>query len=448
MSDSARPDNRHLHRWERFGLVLLLVAVTAFGGLVLVRSAFQQSRKTDFGVYARAGHAVRTGLDLYAVTDDNAWHYCYPPPFAVLMVPLADPPAWESRGGYLPFWVSVVVWYAVSVLLTWRTVHVLAAAALPDTAPRTRRWWYARLVPLYVCVGGIGYTLSRGQVNILLLWLVAELFAATMRGRTVVAGLWLAAAVALKVIPGFLSLFHLVRGEWKAAIGLLAGSFILLGVVPSAIWGPTGAVELNRTMLRVVLAPGAVGEGDQTRAKELTGATATDSQSFQAVFHNWQHPDPRTRPTEFAPTTRLAHWAVGGLLTVVTVAAGWVGGNRSPTTALVFLGMLTAVMALLTPVSHMHYYAFGLPLVAGLWLDQLRRHPGAALVGGPVVGAVIVWGVLTALPLLPDRPFALAREMGLGTFSTVGLWTVGVVELLRGRCEQMPGRPAADRRAS
>ena len=170
------PGLRRLYLWERVGLGLLLLAVLAFGGLVLVRSAFQQSRKTDFDVYARAGYAVRAGLDLYQISDDNGWHYCYPPPFAVAMTPLADPLPWADRTGYLPFWASVAVWYLLSAALAWRTVHVLAAAVLPDTPRGTRRWWYARLVPLYVCVGGVGFTLGRGQVNVP---------AALVRGRAV-----------------------------------------------------------------------------------------------------------------------------------------------------------------------------------------------------------------------------------------------------------------------
>ena len=420
----------------------------AFGGLVLVRSAFQQSRKTDFDVYARAGYAVRAGLDLYQISDDNGWHYCYPPPFAVAMTPLADPLPWADRTGYLPFWASVAVWYLLSAALAWRTVHVLAAAVLPDTPRGTRRWWYARLVPLYVCVGGVGFTLGRGQVNVLLLWFVAELFAAAVRGRAFTAGLWLAAAVSLKVIPGFLSLFHLVRGEWKAAVGLFAGSLVLLGAVPAAVWGPAGAVEQNRTMLTAVLAPGAVGVGDTTRTEELTSAVSTDSQSFQAVFHNWQHPDPKTRPAEFAPATRLAHWAVGGLLTLATVAAGRVG-RRDRASSLVFLGCLCAVMMLLTPVSHMHYYALPLPLVAGLWLGELARRPTRPRwSAGRWSWAAVAWGVLTALPLFPGEPFEQARDFGLGAVATVGLWAVGVRQLVhvpatppRRRCHISPRFP-------
>ena len=430
LPDTLSPGDRRLYLWERAGLALLLLGVLAFGGLVLVRSAFQQSRKTDFGVYARAGYAVRAGLDPYQITDDNNWHYCYPPPFAVAMAPLADPLPWADRGGYLPYWVSVAVWYLLSAALAWRTAHVLAAAVLPGVPPGTRRWWYARLVPLYVCAGGVGFTLGRGQVNVLLLWFVAELFAAAVRGRAFAAGLWLAAAVSLKVIPGFLSLFHFVRGEWKAGVGTVVGSLVLLGAVPALVWGPAGAVEQNRTMLTAVLAPGATGAGDQTRSVELTSAVSTDSQSFQAVFHNWQHPDPATRPAAFAPATRLAHWGLGGLLTVATLAAGWFGRQDRPA-ALVFLGCLCTVMMLLTPVSHMHYYALPLPLVAGLWLGELARRPGNAVVGGPVVGALAAWGVLTALPLLPGQPFELLRDRGLGTFATVGLWAVGVRQLVR-----------------
>ena len=203
-------------------------------------------------------------------------------------------------------------------------------------------------------------------------------------------------------------------------------------------------------MLTAVLAPGAVGVGDTTRTEELTSAVSTDSQSFQAVFHNWQHPDPKTRPAEFAPATRLAHWAVGGLLTLATVAAGRVG-RRDRASSLVFLGCLCAVMMLLTPVSHMHYYALPLPLVAGLWLGELARRPGAAVVGGPVVWAAVAWGVLTALPLFPGEPFEQARDFGLGAVATVGLWAVGVRQLVRAgdpapppaQFSQIPPPPAA-----
>ncbi len=443
MTETASPGSSPLSRPEKIGLALFGVLVAAFGGLVLLRSAFQQERKTDFGVYARAAYAVRTGQDPYdkTVCDDRGWHYCYPPPFAILMAPLADPFGWEGRAGYLPFWASVAIWYALSIGLLAFAVHVLARAALPDAARWSRRWWYARLVPVYVCFGGLGYTLSRGQVNILLLALVAGMFAAAVRGRVVASGVWLAGAIALKVIPGFLALFPLVRREWRAGLGVAAGLFVLLGVLPAAVWGIDGGVRADLRVVDAVLMPGATGDGDPTRARELTDATATDSQSFQAVLHNLRHPDPAARPPQPEPSTRLAHWAIGGLMTLVTVAVAWRRPKPDPADQLIFLGCLCTVMLLVTPVSHMHYYAMALPLVAGLWLKGLAQRPGRATAGGRVIAALVTWGVLTAVVLLPYPVVVTLRDAGLGVFATVGLWAVGITKLAR-RLQAAAARPA------
>lgn len=442
------PAARPLSALERVGLALLALLVVAFGGLTVLRSAFQQERKTDFGVYARAGYAVRAGLDPYdkAVCDDRGWHYCYPPTFAVLMAPLADPFRFEYDrvSGYLPFWASVAIWYALSVFFVGYAVHAFLKAALPDAVPGSRRWWYARLIPVYVCVGGIGYTLNRGQVNLLALALVAGMFAASVRGRWLTAGVWLAGAVALKVIPGFLALYpaavwlrgpgpwgQRVAGLAKTALGTVLGLVILLGAIPAAVWGIEGAVEKNLKVVDAVIAPGATGEGDQTRARELTSAIATDNQAFQAAYHNWQHPVRSERPWEYSPLTRAAHWATGGFMAVVTLLAGWRWLGPTAADRLILLGCLTAVMILLTPVSHMHYYAMVLPLAAGLTAKGLLARPGSVWPAARVLGPLVAWAVLTALPLLPDDPFLLMRDLGLATFATAGLWAVGIREMTR-----------------
>jgi len=66
----------------------------AFGVLVEYRSVYLRRRMTDLNCYLRASWAVRQGgADLYHVFDDNGWHYNYPPLFAILLTPLADPPS-------------------------------------------------------------------------------------------------------------------------------------------------------------------------------------------------------------------------------------------------------------------------------------------------------------------------------------------------------------------
>ena len=92
------------------------------------------------------------------------------------------------------------------LVVAW-VVHTFARLVLPDAATGTRRWWYARTVPVYVCLGGVGFTISHGQVNVLVVTLVAGMFAANVAGRTTRSGMWLAAAITLKVIPGVLLLY-------------------------------------------------------------------------------------------------------------------------------------------------------------------------------------------------------------------------------------------------
>jgi hypothetical protein len=109
-SPRLTPDLQPLRGHEKAGLILFLLFVLAFGVLVEIRSVYLSTRKTDLNCYLRAGWAVRADKDIYAVTDDNWWHFAYPPLFAVAMVPLADAPKGEDRSSMLPYAVSVAIW--------------------------------------------------------------------------------------------------------------------------------------------------------------------------------------------------------------------------------------------------------------------------------------------------------------------------------------------------
>ncbi|QEL14406.1 glycosyltransferase family 87 protein [Limnoglobus roseus] len=420
----------HLLRWERAALGLIAFSLVAFGAVVEIRSAFQQERRTDFGVYARAGWSVRAGQDLYAVADDRGWHYCYPPAFAVLMTPFADPPAGEPRVGYLPFAVSVGVWYAFSVACVWFALTRFAGAILPEEPVGTRRWWTGRTGPFTVAIGAIGYTLARGQVNLFVVAMVAGLFAAHVRGKRFTAGLWLGAAICVKVIPAFLGLYFLLKRDARGVAGTIAALIVGLGVIPATVWGVPGMVELNRQMLTAVLQPGTTGSGDQTRAEELTNATSTDSQSFQAAIHNLLHPDPATRPRAAAPETRLAHWLVGGLLTLGLIFAAR-KMDDTPANGLLLLGSLCVLMLHLTPVSHMHYYAFSLPLACGVWLKGVAERPGRLVPARGTFAVLVVWGLASAAPLFPGSVFDVLRSSGLGLLASLTLLTFAAVQLRR-----------------
>jgi hypothetical protein len=426
------PGDRPPYRWEWAGFAACGILLLAFLALVEIRSAFLTSnRKTDLGVYLRAGWAVRTGADLYQVTCDNGWHYVYPPAFAVLMAPLADAPKGEPRSWMLPYSLSVALWTLFNVFLVGWSVHTFARHALPDAVPGSRRWWYARTVPVFVCLGGLGFTISHGQVNVLVVALVAGAFAASVAGRASRAGGWLAAAITLKVIPGLLLLYPLVRKEWRAARGLAFGFTVGLFAVPVLGLGIDGSIAAYQSFLDRVLLPGATTAGESSMGRELTNVAATDSQSFLSAIHNNLYPVRWDQPAAASTDTRLAHWGIVGILALAVYGGAMRSNTSESVDRLILLGLLTLLMLHATPVSHMHYYAFGLPLVAGLWLKSLANRPGTVWPGWRAAGPVVAWGFATALPLLDGPVFEAFRHRGFGPAASILLIAVGTARLGR-----------------
>lgn len=431
-----RPDLGPLKFWERGSLLTFLAVLIAFGVILEIRCVFMPNRQTDLGCYLRAAWAARAGENPYDVVDDNGWHFAYPPVVTLLFMPLADAPAGADRMLLLPWSVSVQVWYLLSLASLMLAVHWIARAleaTSADPAIRTmpagcRRWWYNRMLPILVCLVQIGGTLSRGQVNILVILGVAGAFAALVQGQRFRSGLWLAAAMCLKVIPAFLVLFPLWRRDGRALAGVAVGLALGLFVIPALYWGVPQTIALNQHLVSAVLHPGLGQGGDQTRAQELTNITATDNQSFQAILHNYQYwGQLHLRPGQPNAWTRMAHWLIGGALTLaVLAAAGWRRG-QAPVSMLMLLGSLLLLMTMVTPVSHLHYFAMAVPLVMALAAASLETRRGALLPGPATLGLLIIVGVGYALPSIPF--WQNRREAGLPMFMSFGLLGAALVYL-------------------
>jgi len=421
---------------ERFVLLLLLIIVLGFGGVVVLRGALLQRRMTDLGVFLRAAWAVRSGADLYTITDDKGLLYHYPALLAILLVPLADPPgAATSRA---VFAVKVGLWYALSVLFLALAVHGLASAleqTSPALAARTRpagrrRWWALRLVPVLACLPALGHGLALGQVNVLWLALVCGMGAAALRGRPWRAGFWLAGAICLKVLPVFLLLFPLWRRDLRCLAGCALGLIAGLAVIPATVLGPGRALYSFQTWSKAVILP-AFGMGTHAaRGQQLFEVTATHNQSLMAAFHNALYPDPATRPTQASTGVRRAHYAVGGLLTgMVLLAAGWRRRDRGAR-PLLFLGALVLNMLLLSPAGHSHYLVLLVPLImailAALWE---RGHASRAAACATVL--VLLNLLASALPLLPGMGWL--QDVGIPMASGILIWLTGLVLLWKGR---------------
>ena len=420
-------------RWERWGVIGLLMAAIGFGVVVELRGALLHRPLTDVQVYFRAAWAARTGADLYTITDDNRWHYQYPPLLAILLMPLADAPGGVDRTGLIPFAVSVGLWYVFSMVCLVAGVHGLACA-LEETSPDSnvrsqpagcRRWWALRLIPILACLPTIGATLARGQVNLLVLALLCFMAAATLRGRSWRAGLWLAGAVSLKVIPAFLILYPLWRRDFRCLLSCALGLVLGLGIIPVLWLGPQRTLDEYREWNQVLLRP-ALGQGeDQSRAKELLEMTATDSQSLMSLIHRWRYPDLLTRPPHAEPGTTLIHWLGGGLLTVLTLVIAGGRASRQRLPAVLLLGLLMLLMVLLSPVCHPHYFCLALPLIMGLVAADMET-TGHSRLAPPLKLLLIVYVVSNALT---HSSLPALREAGLSGSVCLCLWLVGVVVL-------------------
>jgi hypothetical protein len=437
---NASPALLPLSRWERRGLVLLLLVVLGFGLLVEKRSAFLSRRMGDLDVFLRAAWAVRVGEDLYQASAER-FHYHYPPLFAILMTPLADPPTDEEASAVVPYPVSVALWYVLSLVCLAAAVHLLAKAledASPDPDVRAqrigcRRWCALRVLPVLACLPPIGHTLMRGQVNLLLLLLLCGLAAAVIRGRLGRSGLWLAGAICLKVIPAFLLLFPLWRRDLRSLTFCALGLLIGLGLIPLGVFGAAQTLAYYREWSTVLVSPGLGTGNDQSRAQELIDATATDSQSFQAIIHNSIYPDGWTRPRTVVPWVRLAHWLLGGVLALITLLAGW--KCRDAHGQVMVLGCLVLLMILLSPVCHLHYFCLAIPLIMGLlstaWKGQGTLFPGKWL--------SVLLLLLIIANTLPHLQFCQRlRDIGIASHAALLLWLTGVIALWRTSRESSP----------
>ncbi len=441
----------------------LTVFAILFGAIVFFKSVMLKRPQGDLGCFCRAGWAIREGgAPLYHVICNTGWHYNYPPVFAILMVPLADPPHRDlsltagsvialsaAPGGngpllaattaaanpvaihttgpyYLPYPVAVVLFYLCNLMLLGIAVHALAHTLestfpLPaDPVAAWRRFWWWRLAPILVCFPAIGLTLVRGQVQILLLLLVTGLFIGLFRGRRLSAGLCIGAAACLKLFPAFLVVLPLWRRDLRCLIGVAVALVVGLVLVPVIVLGPQMTLKVYRDYAELTVLP-AIGLGSSdSRSVELINATATQSQAFQVIMHKTAHIRVTLPPPNPAPWMKRSHWMIGGVLTLATLLflrRHWGDGLAM----MAGVGMLSLVMVLLSPVCHLHYFTVGLPVVMAL-IARFDIH-GSRMVRIALWGLFMVIAASWSVPMIP--PLGILRNVGVPMYGALTLWLTG-----------------------
>ncbi|SBT38009.1 glycosyltransferase family 87 protein [Micromonospora narathiwatensis] len=223
-------------------VVLLAVAVAAFLSVAAERHGFFDLRV----YYGALNWWVHDGGEIYDfLKAGTQYGFTYPPFAALVMLPMAYL-SWHAA-----ITVSVIATVLASTVVIWWLVDPIA---------RRCGWtrWFALAVALCLAAAyePMRETVNFGQVNMLLLFLVAADLLRLLPARSRWAGLGIGLATAIKLTPGIFIIYLLVTGRWRAAftaMGVAAGATVLAGALfpdasrefwTSALWNTDRVGEL------------------------------------------------------------------------------------------------------------------------------------------------------------------------------------------------------------
>lgn len=416
--ENEQPDDARALTWRGLALVGAIYAV-----VVSCYVVWRAERSTDFrdfwetAVYFRQSGEISSELGVHN----------YLPIFTLLMTP------WS----FLPLSVAIVLFTLLSLGLFAATVvmveKLLCGALAKKPRPATLIAISLILPYLYSCV-------TLGQLGLVLLFLLVAALRALQKRRDVLAGGLLGFALLLKVLPGALLIFCLLRGRFQAALsGFVLAAFVGLAM-PMAMLGVDRTVKLHREFFQRVVEDGGVAA---TLLKEKPIKAKYNNNAVPLVLRRLLSPvdgNPGNDPPIFANVLNLPRPAIAtiyGLLIATALGASvWFStprlramiGAGAGDDAVLF-GAWCGLMLLLSPLVWTHYLVMMYWPVAYL-VDRLERGKGWRQ--RLCVAALLVWVVGAILLVWPS-----ARAAGAQIISVAALWVATLA--LAGRTGREPG---------
>lgn len=240
---------------------LAAVAVAAFyAALVLVAAG--DSASADLRALWMAAEALADGRPELVYARDAGPFTMLPPPewVAVLkaegvhgqVFPYLYPPLWARLTSWLTPWIGFDDFLSAARLVNVALVLGMLALARRLAAPGVSLavYWLIGVVLLLGTTVGL-VPVYQNQPQILVAFLTLLAIHAAERGRPARAGLWLALAAALKLLPAVFALFWIAGGRGRAA-AFAAGFAAALGLASLALSG----WPLHQDFLRVLASVG------------------------------------------------------------------------------------------------------------------------------------------------------------------------------------------------
>src|SRR6185295_13803075 len=204
--------------------VLFVLLIAGLYGLVRLK----RDELVDFAVPYRAAGRFLAHEPLYR-PDDGHYQYKYLPAFAAVMVPFT----------WAPKQAAEVVWFALTVVMTWGFVR-LSIAALPDRRRSARAlFWLMLLLNGKFLVKELAF----GQFNLPVALLLLGAVIAAQHGRGLVAGAAISAGVFVKPYALVLLPWLAWTVGWRSLVvfGLVLAAGLML---PAASYGWNGNLAL------------------------------------------------------------------------------------------------------------------------------------------------------------------------------------------------------------
>ncbi len=402
--------------WQSLFFLLLLcwlLVAAAYHGALNPNSGITG---IDFKIYATAAGWLNAGEPLYYPGVEGKQGYMYTPAVAWALRPLAA----------MPFEQALKIWFL------FNAAALITAVALYAFAARLR-WRHAAALGILLLVAFRFWpttcNLGMGQVNCLLLTLVAGMMLADSRGKFGIVAVLIAAAAMVKLWMALAGIHLLVRRKWGAAIGcgfafaaMLAGSFALVG------WQEWPGFVGTVTSKHASVQPGLVSQSflGFARIRFADSGLVTPLIDNGLVQHGF---------------VALGFLAVLGALTSLSFASP----ARSAYETRLRFGFTILSVLLLLPICHMEYYILAVPLFWTLFApgEKARPHALAILFAiaayvaftrpVPVSGPGLAGVRDGAKSLMASAPF----------FTAVVLWITALCEIkrVRGLARQPTGDP-------
>ncbi len=400
-----------------FWLIIVLLIVPLYINMGLSYSSDRVDNPEgiggmDFKAYYTAAQLAREGKDFYdwrlelekAQTHGiapDASLYIYPPPFVLLVMPLAA----------LPFEMATRVWFLANLALLFVTLAILVWA-----------FDINRGVPLWL-MGAflftpVMYNLHIGQANIVVLFLITVAYVQLKRGCEAGGGAAIGLATLIKVSPGALATYLLWKGRYRAVLAALAVviSLSLAGTLVLEAWG-VGLSSYIRYLTQVL--------------PELGPRPNPHTHSFNGLFSLMLLANPYFAPLTDSPVLwRIMVVSCTLLLISATVWLCPRGDEQTMDLEMALVVTALLPVASVTWMSTLVLLLFPYAALAGRWL----RRPNCLSIALGVLCFVLInlERVLELISLWqPAWPwaFGLAWLTKLPLFGTLALWAAVAVAL-------------------